>query len=186
MNTTWAEEWAANFADLDKLMLMYADDAQFEDVIIAHKERGKAALAKFFAAAGNPVYAENTIVAVSYCGNTDAGAVEWIWQAKHVAGKILGIPGDRLWRDGMNQPLINQLPDTLLPTGERAECTNAYGVYDMVGNVHEWADDGAFHGGYYLDTKLNGEGCEYITTAHAKSYYDYSTGFRCCADVDDL
>jgi len=92
MNTTWAKEWAANFADLDKLMVMYADDAQFEDVIIAHKERGKAALAKFFAAAGNPVYAENTIVAVSYCGNTDAGAVEWIWRAKHVAGKILGIP----------------------------------------------------------------------------------------------
>jgi 5-methylcytosine-specific restriction endonuclease McrA len=35
-------------------------------------------------------------------------------------------------------------------------------------------------GGYYLDTKLNGRGCDYVTTAHAKSYYDYSTGFRCC------
>jgi len=38
------------------------------------------------------------------------------------------------------------------------------------------------YGGYYLDTKINGEGCEYVTSAHAKSYYDYSTGFRCCAD----
>ena len=56
----------------------------------------------------------------------------------------------------------------------------------MVGNVHEWADDGAFHGGYYLDTKINGEGCDYTTTAHAKIYYDYSTGFRCCADEGTL
>jgi steroid delta-isomerase-like uncharacterized protein len=92
MNTAWAKEWAANFADLDKLMDMYADDAQFEDVIIAHKESGKATLAKFFAAAGNPAYAENTFAAVGYCGNTDGGAVEWIWQAKHAAGKILGVP----------------------------------------------------------------------------------------------
>ena len=92
MNTAWAKEWAANFANLDKLMDMYADDAQFEDVIIAHKESGKAALTKFFAAAGNPAYAENTFTAVGYSGNADGGAVEWIWQAKHTGGKILGVP----------------------------------------------------------------------------------------------
>ena len=33
-----------------------------------------------------------------------------------------------------------------------------------------------------VDAKINGPGCEYRTTAHAPSYYDYSTGFRCCAD----
>ena len=49
----------------------------------------------------------------------------------------------------------------------RESCTNGYGVHDMVGNVHEWTDDGSFRGGYYLDTKLNGEGCDYRTTAHA-------------------
>ena len=92
MNTAWAKEWAANFANLDKLMDMYTDDAQFEDVIIAHKESGKAALGKFFAAAGNPAYAENTFAAVGYSGDADGGAVEWIWQAKHAAGKILGVP----------------------------------------------------------------------------------------------
>ena len=86
----------------------------------------------------------------------------------------------------MNDPEANQLANTVEPTGAAAECTNGYGVYDMVGNVHEWADDGAFHGGYYLDTKINGEGCDYITTAHAKNYYDYSTGFRCCADEGTL
>jgi hypothetical protein len=86
----------------------------------------------------------------------------------------------------MNDPQLNQLPNTLEQTGATATCVNDYGLADMVGNIHEWADDGAFHGGYYLDTKINGEGCGYKTTAHAPAYYDYSTGFRCCADAGSL
>jgi sulfatase modifying factor 1 len=85
----------------------------------------------------------------------------------------------------LNDPRANELANTVAPTGSSEACTNDYGVHDMVGNVHEWTDDGSFRGGYYLDTKLNGEGCDYRTTAHARSYYDYSTGFRCCADADD-
>jgi hypothetical protein len=84
----------------------------------------------------------------------------------------------------MNDPRANQLEGTVEPTGSSAACANGYGVHDMVGNVHEWTDDASFRGGYYLDTSLNGEGCEYRTSAHAASYYDYSTGFRCCADAD--
>ena len=101
-------------------------------------------------------------------------------------GHLLGIPHDQLWHAGMNQAIINQLPDTLLPTGSRAECTNAYGVYDMVGNLHEWVDDadGTFRGGYYMDTTKNGDGCSYQTTAHDFTYHDYSTGFRCCMDPE--
>jgi hypothetical protein len=101
-------------------------------------------------------------------------------------GQLLNIPKEQLWHAGMNQAIINQLPDTLLPTGERAECTNAYGVYDMVGNLHEWVDDpdGTFRGGYYMDTTKNGEGCSYRTTAHDFTYHDYSTGFRCCMDPE--
>ena len=30
---------------------------------------------------------------------------------------------------------------------------------------------------------LNGDGCSYRTVAHEFTYHDYSTGFRCCADV---
>ena len=86
----------------------------------------------------------------------------------------------------MNDARLNQMEGTVEKTGEAAACTNDYGVHDMVGNVHEWLDDGAFHGGYYLDTKINREGCDYATTAHAPTYYDYSTGFRCCADVDSI
>jgi hypothetical protein len=102
--------------------------------------------------------------------------------------QLLGLSRDRMWREGMNQTLINQLPDTLLPTGQRAECTNAYGVFDMVGNLHEWVDDpdGTFRGGYYMDTTKNGDGCSYQTTAHDFKYHDYSTGFRCCMDPESV
>jgi hypothetical protein len=88
----------------------------------------------------------------------------------------------------MIDPRLNQLQGTLSHTGERSGCTNEYGVYDMVGNLHEWVDDpaGTFQGGYYLDTHLNGDGCNYRTTAHPISHFDYSTGFRCCADVASM
>jgi hypothetical protein len=59
MNAAWAKEWTAHFAHLDKPMDMYAADAQFEDVSIAHKESGKVEIKTFFAA-GNPAYEENT------------------------------------------------------------------------------------------------------------------------------
>ncbi len=95
-----------------------------------------------------------------------------------------------MWGFGGNMvdPRLNQLEGTLTRSGERTGCTNEYGVFDMVGNLHEWVDDpdGTFQGGYYLDTHLNGDGCYYRTTAHPMSHLDYSTGFRCCADVDDL
>jgi hypothetical protein len=85
----------------------------------------------------------------------------------------------------MNNELLNQLPGTLAKTGEFDQCENGYGIHDMVGNLHEWVDDpeGTFLGGYYQDTHLNGDGCQYRTMAHAAWYHDYSTGFRCCADV---
>lgn len=92
--------------------------------------------------------------------------------------------GERSGRT-LNDPRANQQDNTVEKTGATEGCTNDYGVHDMVGNVHEWTDDGSFRGGYYLDTKLNGEGCDYRTTAHAPAYYDYSTGFRCCADASE-
>lgn len=94
--------------------------------------------------------------------------------------------GNWTWRT-MNEPELNQLERTLSKTAEHSGCTNGYGVYDMVGNLHEWVADpnGTFYGGYYQDvsSKGHGEGCGYLTTAHEARYHDYSTGFRCCADV---
>jgi formylglycine-generating enzyme required for sulfatase activity len=87
----------------------------------------------------------------------------------------------------LNDPALGQVEGALAQTGAHPECVNGYGVYDMVGNLHEWvATDpatphGTFAGGYYLDTAINGDGCGYRTVAHAHEYHDYSTGFRCCA-----
>jgi hypothetical protein len=82
----------------------------------------------------------------------------------------------------MNDSRINQLPKTVSKSGSHPSCKSSFGVYDMVGNLHEWTDDpkGQFRGGYYMDTHKNGVGCSYVTTAHDVSYHDYSTGFRCC------
>jgi hypothetical protein len=86
--------------------------------------------------------------------------------------------------DNMNDPQLNQMAGGLAETGSHEGCTNGYGVYDMVGNLHEWVLDpaGTFQGGYYLDVTQNGDGCGYRTDAHEAWYHDYSTGFRCCAD----
>lgn len=89
----------------------------------------------------------------------------------------------------MNDPRINAAPNTVAPTGSFSKCKNGFGVFDMVGNLHEWTADvhdgskGTFRGGYYQDTHLNGDGCSYRTVAHDVSYHDYSTGFRCCSDA---
>ena len=88
----------------------------------------------------------------------------------------------------LNDPRLGQVDGALAKTGSHDACLNGYGALDMVGNLHEWvktdpnAPHGTFAGGYYLDTALNGDGCQYRTTAHAHDYHDYSTGFRCCAE----
>jgi len=84
----------------------------------------------------------------------------------------------------MNNPGINQQPDSLARTGQYDRCVSQDGLFDMHGNLHEWIvePDGTFKGGFYADTNTNGAGCLYTTTAHGFTYHDYSTGFRCCAD----
>jgi hypothetical protein len=89
-----------------------------------------------------------------------------------------------------NDPRLNQLEGGLAPTGSYPHCVSPYGVYDCVGNLHEWGSDpadssghGRFRGGFYGDAEENGHGCLYVTSAHELAYHDYSTGFRCCRDA---
>jgi sulfatase modifying factor 1 len=96
--------------------------------------------------------------------------------AKFYSGKAM------FGNKNMIDPRLNQVPNTIAKTGEASACTNAYGAFDMVGNLHEWTDDSTMHGGFYLDVTTLHEGCDYTTTAHSPVYYDYATGFRCCAD----
>jgi formylglycine-generating enzyme len=84
----------------------------------------------------------------------------------------------------LGNPCLNQLADSVDATASHAGCVTPEGAFDMMGNLHEWtADpDGTFRGGFYVDTKLNGPGCLYATVLHDTAHWDYSTGFRCCAD----
>jgi hypothetical protein len=87
-----------------------------------------------------------------------------------------------------NDPILNQWDGGLAPTASYPQCVSPAGVFDCVGNLHEWGADpadanghGRFRGGFYGDAEINGHGCLYVTSAHGLTYHDYSTGFRCCA-----
>ena len=102
----------------------------------------------------------------------------------HPVVEYFGTSADWIWSE-LGHPCINQLPDTVAATGANPGCITAEGLFDMMGNLHEWTADpaGTFRGGFYADTKINGPGCLYATTAHNVYHWDYSTGFRCCADL---
>lgn len=91
--------------------------------------------------------------------------------------------GDEIWMvEPMNNPAINEQPDTVAPTGAMVRCVGSWGIHDMVGNLQEWTNDpaGTFRGGAYSTN--NALGCQYVTTVHGLGYHDYSIGFRCCSD----
>ncbi|HEX6765038.1 MAG TPA: SUMF1/EgtB/PvdO family nonheme iron enzyme [Polyangiaceae bacterium] len=111
-----------------------------------------------------------------------------------------------LYDEHFNDPELDQRPGFLANTGEFAGCVSSYGVYDLVGNLHEWVSDrvdtslatklpltegirgrlrantgkGIFMGGFFSTTNQHGNGCNFVTMAHEPKYHDYSTGFRCC------
>jgi formylglycine-generating enzyme required for sulfatase activity len=82
----------------------------------------------------------------------------------------------------LDHPCLDQLPDTVDRSGASAGCVSAEGAFDLMGNLREWTADpaGTARGGDFVDTAVNGNGCQHVTTAHDTSYADYSIGFRCC------
>ena len=128
----------------------------------------------------------------------------------HVPVKVFGRNTPMTYESHYNNPRLHDEPGFLAPTGQYEGCVNDYGVYDMVGNLHEWvADDvtngfskripleyddfmvgprgnGVFMGGYFSSRGEHGKGCIYTTTSHAPDYHDYSIGFRCCRDARAL
>ena len=115
-------------------------------------------------------------------GNTRMTGVCNDHRAVHPAVERFGTSASWIW-SMLNDACINQLPMSLARTGQFTGCVSGSGAHDMMGNLHEWTADpaGTFRGGYYVDTVMNGNGCLYATTAHSMTYWDYSTGFRCCA-----
>lgn len=115
-------------------------------------------------------------------------------------------PGNWKYDEHFNDPKLNQEPGFLARTGEYDRCVSGYGIFDMVGNLHEWISDpvgpalenqiplrddirkkleknagnAIFMGGFYSTTSEHGRGCAFVTIGHGRDYHDYSTGFRCC------
>jgi hypothetical protein len=99
-------------------------------------------------------------------------------------------PAQALWGNASKNhldPRLNLVAGTSGPllrrTGETERCRSDWGpdaIFDMVGNLDEWVDEpsGAFLGGFYSRATTNG--CEARVTEHPPSYFDYSTGVRCC------
>ncbi len=116
-------------------------------------------------------------------GNADELGVCNDHRAEHPAVEYFGTSAGSIYTM-LGNACLDQMPETVDPTGSLKGCVTAEGAFDMMGNLHEWTANpsGAFRGGYYMDTMINGPGCLYVTTAHVTSYWDYSTGFRCCAD----
>lgn len=103
-------------------------------------------------------------------------------RAKHPVVEYFNSTDPSIWSK-LGHPCINQQAMTALTGDAKPGCVSAQGAYHMMGNLHEWVadDSGTFRGGFYADTSRNGPGCLYRTTAHNRQHWDYSTGFRCCA-----
>lgn len=105
-------------------------------------------------------------------------------RATHPAVELFGTADAWVFSE-LDHPCISQIPASLDITGLNPLCESQDGALDMMGNLHEWTTDptGTFRGGFFADTSINGPGCQYQTTAHNVQHWDYSTGFRCCADA---
>ena len=111
-----------------------------------------------------------------------------IFRALHPAQELHGDasqghldPRLNLVREENGAPLLRR-------TGSLESCHSAWGsdtAWDMNGNLDEWVDDehGRFDGGFFSRSKR--DGCESSVAAHPRTYFDYSTGVRCCADVTE-
>ena len=90
----------------------------------------------------------------------------------------------------LDDPRLSLVPDGRQPTGSFLECTNSYGVYDLLGNNDEIVfdapegkpNDALFLGTYYAREPKTAD-CYVQNPAHDTNYYDYSIGFRCCATL---
>ena len=175
------------------------------------------------------------VEAASACQNAGkrlCGASEWYracrgehdtvypYGAKYVRGRcnvgkphLLSIlhgsdPNAWSYDKAFNDPELDRRPGFLAETGEYSGCVTSAGVFDLVGNLHEWVADrvdnsiaqklqikagirarlgrnrgkGIFMGGFFSTTNEHGDGCDFVTMAHEPRYHDYSTGFRCCKD----
>ncbi|MEO6599052.1 MAG: SUMF1/EgtB/PvdO family nonheme iron enzyme [Polyangiaceae bacterium] len=94
---------------------------------------------------------------------------------------------------GLLDPRLNLVEEGEAPllrltgaAGSNGACASEWPdgkIFDMVGNLDEWVEDGMFLGGFYA--RATTKGCDAQISSHAPSYFDYSTGTRCCLGLTE-
>lgn len=120
------------------------------------------------------------------------------WQFACEGEKMLPYPyGDGLTRDAtacnidrsdLGKPNAG-LRDNRVPSGSNKKCVNSFGIYDMSGNVEEWAtqdkpidlnDKATMKGAWWLPGRNT---CRAATTGHGETYAGGQVGIRCCSSL---
>jgi len=83
--------------------------------------------------------------------------------------------------------------DQSVPSGSMESCKSGFGVYDMPGNMDEWAVNDGFPREKSLFAALKGGAwghvrsqCRPTTYSHDPGFTYYFVSFRCCRDADDV
>lgn len=105
---------------------------------------------------------------------------------QHPAHVLHGLASSGHLDPRLNLLELNSDAPVLRVTGASQACASRWGndaIYDMVGNLDEWIDDdtGVFRGGFYARKAVRG--CSMQIKSHDPTYFDYSTGARCCRDA---
>lgn len=104
----------------------------------------------------------------------------------HPAAILHGLSSSGHLDPRLNLLLIAGDAPVLRETGSTQTCVSRWGsdaVFDMVGNLDEWVEHekGVFKGAFYArGSKI---GCDAVVGNHSHTYFDYSTGTRCCRDA---
>jgi hypothetical protein len=104
----------------------------------------------------------------------------------HPAAILHGLASSGHLDPRLNLLMIAGDAPVLRVTGASQACASRWGkdaIYDMVGNLDEWVEDpgGVFRGGFYA--RRTTKGCGAKIESHSSTYFDYSTGVRCCKDA---
>lgn len=104
----------------------------------------------------------------------------------HPAAILHGLSSSGHLDPRLNLLMIAGDAPVLRVTGESQACASRWAndaIYDMVGNLDEWVEDprGVFRGGFYA--RRTTRGCSAKIESHSATYFDYSTGARCCKNA---
>src|SRR5215470_19301474 len=91
MNLQWAKRWLQEFTPegIAKTMSMYAEEVDFEDVTLGHRESTAAGIQKFFTGFSKGP-SQHRFEVTHWAGDDKGGAMEWTWHSKHET-EIFGV-----------------------------------------------------------------------------------------------